>query len=294
MDSNAHRRPLLLLVLGAAAGIGLAGSGLLDARPHAAQLPEEAVARVNGQVIRAQEYRRVLDALARDRRGGVDDRQRRYVLDRLIDEELLIQRGLELGLAYHDTRVRKNLTTAVVNSIVADYRDLQPTEAELRAFYEERREFFTQSELFRTRQVWCRVLKADGAAAALERAQQAAQRLRSGEVFATVRDDLGDAEIAPVPDVLLPAAKLADYLGPTALRTLHSLDVGEVSDPQRSATGYHVLQLVERKAGNPPPFEAIPEQVLGEYRRRAADDALRAYLDDLRQRADIETVKELE
>jgi parvulin-like peptidyl-prolyl isomerase len=294
MDRNAHRRPLFLLAVGAAAGISLAGAGLLDTPRPGPTLPAGAVAAVNGQIIRAQEYHRVLDALARDRRDGVDETQRRYVLNRLIDEELLIQRGLELGLAYHDTRVRKNLTTAVIDSIVADYRDLQPTEAELRTFYEEQRQFFAQSELFRARQVWCRILNADQAAAARERAQQAAQRLRSGELFTTVRDELGDAEIAPVPDALLPAAKLADYLGPTALRTLLALEVGEASDPQRSATGYHVLQLVERKAGNPPALAMIREQVLGEFRRRAADEALRSYLDDLRQRAEVVTTTELQ
>src|SRR6185295_10882002 len=96
-----------------------------------------------------------------------------------------------------------------------------------------------------------------------------------------------DTEIAPLPDTLLPVSKLADYLGATALRTVLALEPGGVSDPVRSNTGYHVLQLLERQSDVAPPLEEIKPQVIAEFRRRAADQALRAYLDDLRSRAEV-------
>jgi parvulin-like peptidyl-prolyl isomerase len=61
-----------------------------------------------------------------------------------------------------------------------------------------------------------------------------------------------------------------------------------VSEPVRSGAGFHVLQVLERQADAAPPLEQIAEQVLAEYRRRAGEHALRAYLDELRSRADIE------
>ena len=72
-----------------------------------------------------------------------------------------------------------------------------------------------------------------------------------------------------------------------------SLEVGAVSDPIRSATGYHVLQVVEREAEWVPPREEIADEVLAEYRRRRGEEALRAYLDRLRARADIELAPSL-
>jgi parvulin-like peptidyl-prolyl isomerase len=286
-------RPIALLIAGGAIGIALAATGLLTAQGDQHALPPNAVATVNGQPISAQEYGRVVEALAEDRRSGVDDEQRRFVLKRLIEEELLIQRGLELGLAQHDSRVRKDLTAAVIDSVVAEVNDLRPDTAELRRFYDENRELFASSGQLRVRQVWFSVADPAQAGAALERARQSADRLRNGDDFATVRADLGDREIAPLPDALVPLVKLSDYLGPTAVRTLQAMKVGDVSDPVRSGTGYNVLQLVDSRPGDPPAFEDIEALVLNEYRRRAADEALRRYLDDLRERADIVTAGEL-
>jgi len=66
-----------------------------------------------------------------------------------------------------------------------------------------------------------------------------------------------------------------------------ALDQGAVTDPVRSNTGYHVLQLVERQPDSTPAFDEIKPEIIAEFRRRAADQALRTYLDDLRSRADV-------
>ena len=292
LDAASVRRTLLL-ALGAVIGIGLAATGLLGSQaPGHQPLPPSAVALVNGEVIRKDDYQRALSALAQDRRDGLNDGDRRLVLDRLIDEELLVQRGVQLGFMRKDARVRKDLTAAVIDSVVFEPQDVQPKDNELQAFYDEHREFFTGPGRLRVWQIWCRVTDTDGKHP-LDRAQQAANRLRAGEPFATVRAALGDPELAPLPDVLLPAEKLADYLGPTALRTALTLEVGAVSDPIRSSTGYHVLQVAERQAAEAPPLESIRPQVEVEFHRRAADRALRAYLDDLRRRALVEVAPAL-
>src|SRR3989442_162817 len=125
------------------------------------------------------------------------------------------------------------------------------------------------------------------------RARPTVARRRAGEDFAGVRARLGDPEIAPLPDALLSPAKLLDHLGPTALRAALELEAGAVSDPVRSATGYHVLQVVEREAEWVPPREEIGDEVVAEYRRRRGEPALRAYLDGLRARADVEIAPSL-
>jgi len=290
---RASRRPLVFLAGGALAGVVLAAAGLVSTSTGAgAGLPTDAVARVNGTVIRRDDYNRIIAGLAGDRRGAVTDADKRHILDRLIEEELLIQRALDLRLADHDSRIRKDLTVAMIDAIAAPSAELTPSEPELEEFYEQNREVFAQSDHVRARQIWCRVPTLADAGAAHTRATDAAKRLRAGEDFTAVRSALGDNEIAPLPDALLPPAKLADYLGPTALRAVLGLQPGEVTDPIRSSTGYHVLQLLERAAGSAPPFESMKAQVLAAYRKNAADAALRSYLDDLRSRADVKVVGE--
>ena len=99
--------------------------------------------------------------------------------------------------------------------------------------------------------------------------------------------------MSPLPDVLLPATKLREYLGPTALRAAFELEVGEVSQPIRSGTGYHLLQLVERELSRTPDLSEIEEQVRTEWVRRAGDRALREYLDELRDQAEIVVAPQL-
>ncbi|HYD48569.1 MAG TPA: peptidyl-prolyl cis-trans isomerase [Terriglobales bacterium] len=284
-------RATTLLALGAVAGIAFATAGLVTGSTSSAELPADLVARVNDQGIRRIDYERMVNAVAGDKRSAIADADRQHVLNRLIEEELLVQRALELGLAYHDGRVRKDLTAAILDSIAAEARDAQPSEEELRRFYQEHKEFLTAGEQLHVRQVWFRINNLSESTAAYARAKDAADRLRRGAAIEQVRAEIGDAEIAPLPDALLPATKLSDYLGPTALRSVIDLPVGQITEPVRSSTGYHVLQLVERAPAPAPPFEQIRDQVLEAYRRRAADQALRAYLDDLRSRASIEIVE---
>jgi len=287
-------RGSVLLAIGAGAGIALAATGLVASGVTRGRgLPPGAVARVNGALLRADDYTRSLDALERDRRGGAEPADRRFVLDRLIDEELLVQRGLELGLARQDARVRRDLTAAVIDAVVTEHEDGTPSDADLEAFYRRERDFFARPGRLRVRQLWCRADTAADAPSAEARARAAAASLRAGEDFAGVRARLGDPEIAPLPDALLSPAKLLDHLGPTALRAALELEAGAVSDPVRSATGYHVLQVVEREAEWVPPREEIADEVLAEYRRRRGERALRAYLDGLRARADVEIAPSL-
>ena len=287
-------RGSVLLAIGAGAGVALAATGLVASSvTRGRALPSGAVARVNGTLLRADDYARSLDALERDRRAGREPADRRLVLDRLIDEELLVQRGLELGLARQDARVRRDLTAAVIDAVVTEHEDGTPSDADLEAFYRRERDFFARPGRLRVRQLWCRADTAADAPSAEARARAAAASLRAGEDFAAVRARLGDAEIAPLPDALLSPAKLLDHLGPTALRAALELEAGAVSDPVRSATGYHVLQVVEREAEWVPPREEIGDEVVAEYRRRRGERALRAYLDGLRARADVEIAPSL-
>ncbi|MGH7897217.1 MAG: peptidylprolyl isomerase, partial [Candidatus Binatia bacterium] len=118
-------------------------------------------------------------------------------------------------------------------------------------------------------------------------ARDAAARLRSGEPFAVVARELGDPPIAPLPDGLLPAAKLRDYLGPSVTAHALALSPGGVSDPIATDSTWHVVQMVAREAGEPPASSTLEAQARAEMARRRDDEALRAYLDRLREAAAI-------
>lgn len=287
------RRPLLWLASGAAAGVVLAAWGLLGTDASSAALPSGVVASVNGRLIQTEDWQRLVQGLESDMREPVGPELRRRVLDRMIDEELLVQRGVELGLVETDRRVRADLTQAMIQAIVVESDEESPTEEELRRFFAEEPSFFTQPGRVRAAHVFFRVRAPDEDATAAARAAEAERRLRAGEPLATVRASLGDEEVSPLPDALLPPAKLREYVGPTALRAVMDLAPGAISPPVRSGTGYHVFQLVEREEPRVPPFEEVADRVRAEWVRRAGDRALRGYLDDLRASAEVVTADEL-
>jgi parvulin-like peptidyl-prolyl isomerase len=273
--------------MGALVGLVAAAVGLGLHAPRSAAFPDGAVATVNGAPVRSAEYERAVGALAADRRAPLGEGDRRFVLDRLVDEELLVQRALELGLVRSDRRARSDLVSALVDSVVADASQREPDAAELRAFYQDNRDWFAQPGRIRVRQIAVAGPPTRDDAMGLARAQEAARRLRAGEDFGEVERALGDPAVAPVPDDLLPAAKLGQYLGASALAATDALAPGAVSDPLHVAGGWSVLVLAEREPARTPALSDIGDSVRAELRRRAGDTALRRYIEELRRRAEI-------
>ena len=283
--SEHARRARLLLGLGAAAGLAVVAVGLLS---PARGLPAHAVARVNDSLIGSGEYERAVAALAADRRSVPSEADRQHVLDRLIDEELLVQHALDLELPRHDARVRADLVAAVIQAVLATVSDTDPSDAELEAFHQEHADYFARPGRARIAQILVRSEPVRSPEQALARAREAARRLRTGEAFALVKSELGDAEVARLPDTYLSPAKLREYLGPSATRAALALAPGEVSDPVSSAQGYTLVWSLGREPGVTPELAEIEAEVRSEWVRRAGDAALRGALDDLRRRAEIE------
>ncbi|MCP5040812.1 MAG: hypothetical protein GY944_07260 [bacterium] len=290
-QTRASERSARLLAIGAALGLALAAYGLLG-EAASSGLPTDAIARVNGTVLRADDFERLVVAVLEDMRTPDEEKARKRVLDRMIEEELLIQRALDLGLVHLDRKVRADLTSSMITSVVADIKDLSPSEEQLEAFYAENRDYFVRPGRVLARQIFFRVTNNRGAehplGTAEERAGVAHQRLLAGDAYEDVKRDLGDFEISPIPAAMLPASKLRQYTGPTLLRSISELEVGAWTKPVRSGMGFHVAQLVDRDLPESPPLDEIREQVAVDWRRRAGDRALRDYLDELRARADIE------
>jgi parvulin-like peptidyl-prolyl isomerase len=288
-DVTAERRARWLLALGAATGLAIAAASLVSGT-HRDAPPPDAVATVNDVVIRRDDYLRALGGIASDRRAPLDDADKRHVLDRLIDEELLLQRGIALGIARRDRTVRAQLVTATMDLLASTAAEASVDE--LRAFYDAHPDYFTEPGRLRTRQIFVRT-EGRSEEAARARAETAARRLRAGDAFDVVRGELGDEETAPIPEALLPAAKLRDYVGETAMTAALEHEVGETTDPVRSSMGFHVLQVTERNPPAVPPFEDVVDRVRVERRRRADEATLRAALEQLRRAARVRTVEPL-
>ncbi len=272
--SRRDRFGTALLGAGALAGVVMAAVSLVHGDGPSAALEVDVVATVDGQPIPRVRYERALAAVAADRHTGAlrpEDRER--VLSRLIEEELLVARALELGLHSRDPRVRNDLTTSMIDRIKAHADRAPPDRATLRAFYGSESRRFVGSPRFEVEHAFFSEDVAE--------AEARARRAVSGGALR------GDAVGLPLPAGPLSGSTLTQRLGPTAARGIAELAVGETGGPWRTRGGWHVARLVARRPGALPSFESIEEHVATEYARVRAERELRAFLDERRAQAEI-------
>jgi hypothetical protein len=272
------RRGGTLLAVGAVIGLAAALWGALG-QPGPGRPDADAIATVDGVAIARADYERALGALAADKRSPLTSGDERRALDRLIDEELLVRRGLDLGLGTSDLAVRKALVDAMVQFASAEAAGREPDDAELRRFYAERPELVQAGPALRVRVV--SFPSRDSTRVAAMRAA-----LHAGKDFAAAAAASG-AEAVFVPDTLLPAAKIADYAGPTVRDAAIALSPGDVAGPLDVGGVPTFVLLVDRHAGAAPSFEQVRGLVAEEWRRRQSEAALQHYLVLLRRHARI-------
>lgn len=283
------RKRVALLALGACAGLIMAAAGLVERWSTSPdELPVGAIARVGGKIITQERYRQVLNDLAADKRTPLSAQDRQFVLDRLVDEELLIQRGIELGLADSSPQIRKALVAAVIGHLTAEAQASLPGEQALRRLYESDPEFFTSTARFRLR--WLRLPASDDAAQ--RKAEDAYRQLSNGVALEEVSQSTGLEAVPILPDALLPLSKIRDYLGPALAGQVSIIKRGAFSKPIEDNGDMHILQLLDYRPEMLPPFEEARPVLEAEYLRRAGDKALRQYVQWLRLRSEVIVVWE--
>ena len=280
-EDNLSRR---ILMAGALAGLLIAL--IASTQIERASLEQTgAIARINDAHIDRTEYATALQALLADKTKSPTSKDRRLVLDRLIEEELLVQRGIEIGLLDGDAAVRKAVARAVIDFAMTRNAQKQISEDELRSFYAANKARFTPAARLQIERLFVR--RSDDAAADMARLDSVRAALRQGQDFTEATLQLGDAILPPLPRSLLPRKKMYDYLGPRLTETASRLPGASISDAIADGDGWHFLRVVRSEPGIPPEFEDIRPQILNAMQRASDDAALIKYLTWLKERASI-------
>jgi len=281
--SQALQQPLLL-ALGALAGLMLAATGLVDRWSGLdSGLPESAVARVGETYIPRSRYVELLSDLQTDKHTPLTGEDRQFVLGRLIDEELLILRGMELGLPESSPPIRKAIAAAVIAQVATESAATPPGEDALRQLYESDPEFFAATGRYQLRW-WHLPLGGDSSGI---KSRLAEMHLDPNATAQEVEISSGLKRQLILPEQMLPLSKIADYLGPDLAQRVAQLEPGHYSAPIEMDDSMNILFVVKRQAGALPGFEQLRPLLEAEYMRRAGDQALRDYLAWLRERTPV-------
>ena len=275
-----------LLLGGALLGLLVA---LVTAAPSDRRALSEggAIAKVNDRHIDRTEFATAYQALLADKDKAPTAADQRLVLDRLIEEELLVQRGMEIGLLDGDAQVRKTVAMAVIEFVLAQKGSEALSDLSLRRYYAEHKARFTPARRLQVERIFVPYDEAPREAAGAALLDRIRTALRGGTPFAEAAAHFGTEILPPLPRIMLTPEKMIDYLGPDLTEAAVRLPAGAVSDALPGPNGWHFLRVVRNQPGKPPAFETVRAQLIDALRRDNDDRALRDYLDWLRNRADI-------
>jgi peptidyl-prolyl cis-trans isomerase SurA len=124
-----------------------------------------------------------------------------------------------------------------------------------------------------------------------QQAEAALARIRNGEDFAAVVQDVSDDEATRdnggnlgeiTPDN--PEQPVPEWL----VNAVRSLQPGQVSSVIRGENGFHIFRLLARQTPTPPALDDVRDEIYNELLNREMARQQRAYLRELRQRAAVD------
>jgi len=294
-----------------------------------ATVVEFPIARVNDQVIDNSDYQRAQDQLLQDAQQAnltpseLAERQRDLLRD-MIDKQLLLSRGKELGLNV-DAEVIRRLDeirkqnkmatmedleaaarqqgvsfedfkagirdTIITQTVVRDEvgRRLQMTQGQEQAYYDAHKQDFAQPEQIKLSEILVPT-PADATDAAIAQAQAKAEgieaKLKAGGSF----EELAKANSGG--PTAAQGGELGMYKRGALAQVLEdqtfNLKAGEWTAPIRTRQGFVILKVTDHVAAGVAPLKDVEPQIQEAMYTEAMQPALRAYLTKLREDAYID------
>ena len=207
----------------------------------------------------------------------VQDRDKQ-LLQRLIDDELILQRAEELGILQADPGIRKLLARSAIDTVVRESQALLIKEPELIAFYNDHQAVFQQPQ-----RITLQAAQFDD----LGMANISRNAVLLGDSLKKTVS-LGGGKILPIPVSPLPKHMLIRYLGISLTDLALGLSATQISQPIVQGDNIYLLQVIENQPATLMPFEQVRETVMTELVSRQRRDSLTTTLEELKQTASIQ------
>lgn len=274
MSSEIIFKRLTWLIVGGLCGLLFAGYGIFTKISINQTLDSNTIATVNNALITRETYLRAIDRYNSDTKDALDKNDRAWVLQRLIEEELLVQRGLSLGIITTDNDVRGAIVRTLIASINAEAAAMMPNEEELFEYYNSNEEKFTYPATISI-QAWVSSTEEDALLL-----KKGLLENKESEKYENIR------LLKNIPSGLLTLNKIREYLGPSIASAI-KLETENNVIIQYSQDRWYIVYIIEKNVGVVEPFENIKHQIHNEFIRSEADKKLREYINNLKDNASI-------
>jgi hypothetical protein len=214
-----------------------------------------------------------VEAIERESGRALTPEERRGVERSYVDERILVREALAMGLD-DDPRIHDVLVQKMLHVLSADV--IQPTDAELSAYYAAHRARYTPEPTATVDEV---VIAATGAAPGA-----LVDRLRAGEPPAAVA---GSEAVRHNPLGRATLRTLSAVFGAETAGTIFEAEIDSWVGPHPTVRGEHWFRVTERSAPEPPPLEIVRDQVRLDWIGEEEEARLAARVSELRERYSI-------
>ncbi len=278
-------RSMVLCAIGAVIGLIIAGIGLFSARGTATHnVPPEDIALVNQRPVLRSDFITQLESETGETFEQTTRAEKLKVLDEMIKEELLVQRGLELDFAETDQATRNALATAMDQQALAEATTSQPSEQQLLDFYQKHPAKYASDGILTVRHLVIPV----GSGTPQQREQKARDVVNALRANATVEDVIsryGLTEPRNDGDEFYFAARI--HLGDALFAQALKLEPGGITEPEQQPDGLHIVKVLQDKPPVPLTYERARLQVLTDYKNAQQERLMAATMKFLRERSKI-------
>ena len=239
---------------------------------------DQAIARVGEKEISRQRFEEIIKVLDDQSNSELTLEKKNLIRERLIDEELLIQRAIELDLVRNDSLVKGNVIQTMFQHIINSNELVEPSEAELREYFSKEKNYFSSGRRYKLKNYTFRNSND---------AETAINFLNQSNLESFLK--LVETESAiDLPNVFLTPQKIRDYLGPKVLDELPSLEKGGFSNIFEINEVPSIVICIDILLDNNPKFEEIAEQIKNKFIRDREDSLVKEYIENLRNFYEIE------
>lgn len=209
---------------------------------------------------------------------NINDLERHFMTQILIDEELLIQRGEILKIPNQDIDVRKSLVSAGIRDITSDFEAVPISERTLKRFFSEHQSIFVTPK-----RVALDVVTLTNDADLRIAKSLIAEGFDLSKTAESLRLNFA------IPQGLQTEPIIHRQLGTEMTRAAMKLQNRQISSPIKGSDGVYFIQITAHENAASPAFEEVRDSVIQEYKRRGRELALREKLDRLAIEAGVKT-----
>ncbi len=239
---------------------------------------DSAVARVGEKEISMQRFEEIIKVLDDQSNSELTLEKKNMIRERLIDEELLIQRAIELDLIRNDSLIKGNIIQTMFQHIINSNEVIEPSEKQLRDYFRKEKDYFSSGKRFKLKNYSFRNLN---------EAETGSKYLKKNN-FDAFLNLTNKENIFDVPEVFLTPQKIRDYLGPKALQELEKLNKGDYSKVIQLNDIPSIIFCIDILYSKTPLFEEIYDQIKDKFIREREDILVKEYIENLRNFYEIE------